>query len=98
MRTAKRFPRRDGVGVLVKTPLGQVRAARVALATNAFKPLLRRMSHYIVPVYDYAMVTEPLSTSRWKASGGRTGRASRTMPISSITTAYFRQSHPVGRL
>ena len=60
---------RDGVGVLVKTPLGQVRAARVALATNAFKPLLRRMSHYIVPVYDYAMVTQPLSRSQMESVG-----------------------------
>lgn len=62
---------RDGVGVLVKTPLGQVRAARVALATNAFKPLLRRMSHYIVPVYDYAMVTEPLSAPQLESVGWR---------------------------
>jgi glycine/D-amino acid oxidase-like deaminating enzyme len=60
---------RDGLGVLVKTPLGAVRARRVALATNAFKPLLRRMSYYIVPVYDYAMVTEPLSTSRMGSIG-----------------------------
>lgn len=60
---------RDGLGVVVKTPLGAVRARRVALATNAFKPLLRRMGYYIVPVYDYAMVTEPLSTSRMKSIG-----------------------------
>ena len=60
---------RDGVGVLVKTPLGRVRAARVALATNAFKPLLRRISYYIVPVYDYAMVTEPLSPSQMESVG-----------------------------
>lgn len=52
---------RDGVGVLVTTPLGRVRSAKVALATNAFKPLLRRISHYMVPVYDYCMVTEPLT-------------------------------------
>jgi len=60
---------RDGVGSLVKTPLGQVRAARVALATNAFKPLLKRMSHYIVPVYDYAMVTEPLNAKQMESVG-----------------------------
>ncbi len=60
---------RDGVGVLVTTPLGRVRAARVALATNAFKPLLKRMNHYIVPVYDYAMVTEPLSISQMESVG-----------------------------
>lgn len=52
---------RDGVGVLVTTPLGRVRAGRVALATNAFPPLLRRINNYIVPVYDYCMITEPLT-------------------------------------
>jgi len=60
---------RDGVGVLVTTPLGRVRAGKVALATNAFPPLLRRLRHYIVPVYDYALVTEPL-TPEQRASIG----------------------------
>jgi glycine/D-amino acid oxidase-like deaminating enzyme len=55
---------KDGVGVMVTTPLGSVRAGKVALATNASKPLLRRLSHYIVPVYDYCMVTEPLNASQ----------------------------------
>ena len=55
---------KDGVGVLVTTPLGHIRAGRVALATNAFKPLLKRVSHYIAPVYDYCMVTEPLSKAQ----------------------------------
>ena len=32
----------DGVGVMATTPLGRVRAGRVALGTNAFPPLLRR--------------------------------------------------------
>ena len=64
---------RDGVGVIVTTPLANVRAARVALATNAFKPLLRRIGHYIVPVYDYCMVTEPLTPAQ-KASVGWTNR------------------------
>jgi glycine/D-amino acid oxidase-like deaminating enzyme len=59
----------DGVGVMVTTPLGRVRAARVALATNAFPPLLRRMRHYIAPVYDYALTTEPLSPAQ-RASVG----------------------------
>jgi glycine/D-amino acid oxidase-like deaminating enzyme len=60
---------RDGVGVLVKTPLGAVRAGRVALATNAAKPLIRRLRHYIVPVYDYCLVTEPLSASQLATVG-----------------------------
>jgi glycine/D-amino acid oxidase-like deaminating enzyme len=66
---------RDGVGVMVHTPLGKVRAGKVALGTNAFKPLLRRLGHYIVPVYDYCMVTEPLTTEQldrigWKNRQG----------------------------
>ncbi len=60
---------RDGAGVVVATPLAAVRAARVALATNAFKPLLRRLRHYIVPVYDYCMVTEPLTPSQLDSVG-----------------------------
>jgi glycine/D-amino acid oxidase-like deaminating enzyme len=60
---------RDGVGVLVTTPLGRVRAARVALCTNAFPPLLRRISHYIAPVYDYCMVTEPLTAEQLASIG-----------------------------
>ena len=55
---------RDGVGVLVTTPLGRIRAGRVALATNAFKPLLKRIGHYVAPVYDYCMVTEPLTKAQ----------------------------------
>ena len=77
---------RDGVGVLVTTPLADVRAARVALGTNAFKPLLRRLRHYIAPVYDYCMVTEPLTESSWRRSGGATVRACPTSPTSSTTT------------
>jgi glycine/D-amino acid oxidase-like deaminating enzyme len=52
---------KDGVGVIVTTPLGAVRAGKVALGTNAAKPLLKRLGHYIAPVYDYCMVTEPLT-------------------------------------
>jgi glycine/D-amino acid oxidase-like deaminating enzyme len=66
---------RDGVGVLVTTPLGRIRAGRVALATNAFKPLLKRISHYVAPVYDYCMVTEPLTKAQLADIGweGRQG-------------------------
>jgi glycine/D-amino acid oxidase-like deaminating enzyme len=66
---------RDGVGVLVSTPLGRVRAGRVALGTNAFRPLLRRIGRYIAPVYDYCMATEPLTTEQLASIGwaGRQG-------------------------
>ncbi len=54
---------------------GRVRAARVVLGTNAFPPLLKRLQHYIVPVYDYVVVTEPVSDDRWASIGwqGRQG-------------------------
>lgn len=48
---------------------GRVRADRVVLATNAFPPLLRRLQHYVVAVYDYVIVTEPLSAEQWDAIG-----------------------------
>jgi glycine/D-amino acid oxidase-like deaminating enzyme len=60
---------RDGGGILVMTPLGRVRAARVALGTNAFPPLLRRISSFIAPVYDYCMATEPLTTEQLASIG-----------------------------
>jgi glycine/D-amino acid oxidase-like deaminating enzyme len=43
---------------------GSVRADRVALGTNAFPSLLRRVRPYVIPVYDYAMATEPLSDAQ----------------------------------
>lgn len=66
---------RDGVGVLVTTPLGRIRAGKVALAAGAFKPLLKRLGHYIAPVYDYCLVTEPLSKAQLAEIGwnGRQG-------------------------
>jgi glycine/D-amino acid oxidase-like deaminating enzyme len=64
----------DGA-VTAATRRGAVRAERVALATNAYPPLLRRLSHYVVPVYDYVLVTEPLTDAQWSAIGwsGREG-------------------------
>lgn len=40
---------------------GTVLADRVALAAGAFAPLLRRLRYYLVPVYDYALMTRPLT-------------------------------------
>lgn len=59
----------------VRTASGTIRAGAVALATNAYPPLLSRMRHYVVPVYDYALMTEPLSTEQWSSIGwdGREG-------------------------
>ena len=50
---------------------GSVRARQVALATNAFPPLLRRLRAWLVPVYDYSLMTEPLTPSQRDAIGWR---------------------------
>ncbi|HEY8283143.1 MAG TPA: FAD-dependent oxidoreductase [Chloroflexota bacterium] len=60
---------RDGCSVRLTTPYGQVTARSVALATNAFSPLLRRIANYIVPVYDYVLVTEPLTEPQMNSIG-----------------------------
>ncbi|MEV1147149.1 FAD-binding oxidoreductase, partial [Micromonospora sp. NPDC049799] len=52
---------------------GSVRARQVVLATNAFPPLLRRLRAWLVPVYDYALMTEPL-TGAQRASIGWANR------------------------
>ena len=64
-----------GGGVRVATPGGTVRAGAVALATNAYPSLLRRLRLMTVPVYDYAIVTEPLDPAARAAIGwaGRQG-------------------------
>jgi glycine/D-amino acid oxidase-like deaminating enzyme len=49
----------------------QVRADRVALATNVFPALLRRVRPYLVPVYDYALMTEPLTDEQLTSVGWR---------------------------
>jgi glycine/D-amino acid oxidase-like deaminating enzyme len=61
--------------VIAQTPHGQVNAHKVALATNAYPPLLKRISHYVVPVYDYVLMTEPLTQSQRDLIGwhGREG-------------------------
>ncbi|HEX6024718.1 MAG TPA: FAD-dependent oxidoreductase [Solirubrobacter sp.] len=56
----------------VLTGLGRVRARRVLLATSAYPPLVRAIRRYVVPVYDYALMTEPvdLSSVGWKHRQG----------------------------
>jgi len=60
---------RDDLMMRVATPRGEVLAPKVALATNAFPSLLRRVRSFIVPVYDYALMTEPLSEAQMAAVG-----------------------------
>ena len=58
-------------GMVLDTPRGEVTADRVALATGAHGSLLKRLRHYVVPVYDYALMTEPLTPSQLDSIGWR---------------------------
>ncbi|WP_327144897.1 NAD(P)/FAD-dependent oxidoreductase [Nocardia sp. NBC_01327] len=57
------------------TPHGEVRAPRVALCTSAFQGPLAKVSRHVVPVYDYALMTEPLTSQQLESIGwvGRMG-------------------------
>ncbi|MFC8079754.1 NAD(P)/FAD-dependent oxidoreductase [Streptomyces sp. NPDC057307] len=60
---------RSGPGMAVRTPYGRVLARHVALGTNVFPSLVRRVRPYTVPVYDYALTTEPLTEDQLGAIG-----------------------------
>ena len=74
-QTPVRTLARDGRRIALTTPHGSVSAERVALGTNAFPSLLKRVRPYVVPVYDYAMATEPLTPAQLATIGwdGRQG-------------------------
>jgi len=55
--------------VVVETKQGTAIAQRVALATNAFPSLLGRYRLHTVPVYDYVLMTEPLSAEQLASIG-----------------------------
>ncbi|PTQ70514.1 FAD-binding oxidoreductase [Pseudomonas sp. GV071] len=63
--------RQDGNQQLLSTGLGTVRTGKVALATNIAPPLLGKLKSAVVPIYDYALVTEPLSDAQLAAIGWR---------------------------
>lgn len=55
--------------VRVRTTGGTVTSDRVVLATNVFPSLLRRTRLLTVPVYDYVLVTEPLTDDQLASVG-----------------------------
>ena len=63
--------RARGGRLALTAPEGTVLADRVALAAGAFAPLLRRLRYYVVPVYDYVLVTRPLSPAQLASIGWR---------------------------
>ena len=61
--------------VTLRTDSGSVVADRVALGTNIFPSLIKRTRLFTVPVYDYVLMTEPLSAEQLAGVGwaGRQG-------------------------
>jgi glycine/D-amino acid oxidase-like deaminating enzyme len=56
-------------GVSVTTEGGVVNARGALLATSAYRPLVRAIRRYVAPVYDYALITEPLDHGMRDAIG-----------------------------
>ena len=64
--------RAAGAGVLLETRGGGVRARRAVLATSAYThQLLPRVLHRFIPLYDYILVSEPLTVDQRAAIGWR---------------------------
>ncbi|GAA4609412.1 glycine/D-amino acid oxidase-like deaminating enzyme [Actinoplanes octamycinicus] len=64
-----------GRTVRATTGMGTIRARQVVLATNGFPSLLRRNRFLTIPIYDYVLMTEPLTPAQLDAIGwhGRFG-------------------------
>ncbi len=58
-----------GDEVIVHSSYGTIKAKKVALATNVFKSLIRSARKYVIPVYDYQLVTEPLTPAQRESIG-----------------------------
>jgi glycine/D-amino acid oxidase-like deaminating enzyme len=62
-------------GVVARTPNGIVRADRAVVATSAYSGWRRHLRTWFVPVYDYVLVTDPLTPDQLASIGwaGRQG-------------------------
>ncbi|WP_042374630.1 NAD(P)/FAD-dependent oxidoreductase [Streptacidiphilus neutrinimicus] len=58
-----------GSGMAARTPYGRVFARHVALGTNIFPSLVKRLRPFLAPVYDYALMTEPLTEEQLASIG-----------------------------
>ncbi|MBA3317715.1 MAG: FAD-dependent oxidoreductase [Gemmatimonadales bacterium] len=64
--------RRDGAGVELRTARGRLRARRTVLATSAYThQILPRIARRFIPLYDYILVSEPLTPAQRDAIGWR---------------------------
>jgi glycine/D-amino acid oxidase-like deaminating enzyme len=79
-----------GTGLTLTTPYGSVRSGWAVLGTGVFgRSLLRRIGAYVIPVWDYALMTEPLSAAQLAALGWNGPRGAGDM---SNQFHYFRMT------
>jgi glycine/D-amino acid oxidase-like deaminating enzyme len=73
--TPVREVRRADGGVEVKTESGLLRAEKAVLATNAYSVHFPHIARWVVPLYTYIVLTEPLTPAQWESIGwkGRQG-------------------------
>jgi glycine/D-amino acid oxidase-like deaminating enzyme len=63
---------RAGAGIELRTPRGAVRARRAVLATSAYThQILPSVVRRFIPLYDYILVSEPLTAAQREAIGWR---------------------------
>jgi glycine/D-amino acid oxidase-like deaminating enzyme len=58
-----------GESVVVLTPRGTLAARRVVVGTSAYPSPVRSVRRYIAPVYDYALMSEPLGPAQLESIG-----------------------------
>lgn len=55
--------------IRLSTAGGEIRAAKVVLATNIAQPLVNKLRRAVIPVYDYALMTAPLTHDQLQSIG-----------------------------
>lgn len=55
--------------IVLNTEYAAITARKVIMATNAARPLLKRLRFAVIPVFDYSLVTEPLSDAQLSSIG-----------------------------
>ena len=59
----------QGDQIVLSTGDHSITAKRAVVATNAFPSVISAIRHRVVPVYDYVLMTEPLTDEQWASVG-----------------------------
>lgn len=80
----------DSSSLTVQTDGGSVVANRVIVATNAWAEPGRYMRHYVLPIYDHVLMTEPLDDEQYEALGWKSREG---LADSANQFHYYRQTN-----